>query len=59
MSCELDGHFGAEDGPRQPKYRCVYCGSWGYLPRWRTEDLDEFLTCECDHDFDGHILLCD
>jgi hypothetical protein len=34
MSCENEGHVGAEDSGNQPKYRCLYCGAWGYSPTW-------------------------
>lgn len=42
MSCERMGHVGAEDAGNQPKYRCLYCGQWGYRPSWQD-------NC-CEHD---------
>lgn len=60
MSCEREGHVGGEDARNQPKYRCLYCGSWGYRSHWRdgccefdgeeeTPDGVKIYPEECDH----------
>jgi hypothetical protein len=48
VSCEREGHVGAEDSGNQPKYRCIYCGSWGYSSRWWTKDKEAYEECFCD-----------
>lgn len=60
MSCEREGHVGAEDSGNQPKYRCLYCGQWGYRPHWDdnccefdgenlTPEGEKIYPDECDH----------
>lgn len=46
MSCERQGHVGGEDSGNDPKYRCLYCGSWGYASHWFTNDKEEYENCE-------------
>jgi hypothetical protein len=41
VSCEREGHVGAEDHHIQPKYRCMYCGAWGTEPSWFDDDEDD------------------
>jgi hypothetical protein len=61
MSCEWDGHVGAEDAGNQPRYRCLYCGEWGYRSHWRdnccendgenlTPEGEKIYPDECDHE---------
>ena len=59
MSCEREGHVGGEDSGNDPKYRCVYCGSWGYESRWRNEDKYSYEECDCDLPYREHLDTCD
>lgn len=59
MSCEREGHRGAEDHHIQPKYRCFYCGEWGYAPFWWTEDKVDYEYCDCDLPYEEHMKVCD
>lgn len=59
MSCDHIGHVGVEDHHIQPKFRCIYCGSWGYRSRWDDEDKQEYEDCECDGTFEEHWKNCD
>lgn len=59
MSCEHEGHVGGEDHHIQPKFRCLYCGSWGYASRWFDEDKEEYENCDCDRTYEEHRRLCE
>lgn len=59
MSCERMGHSGAEDHHNQPKFRCLYCGSWGYESKWYDWEKEEYENCPCDYTYDGHFDLCE
>lgn len=59
MSCEYYGHKGAEDHHNQPKFRCFYCGSWGYDSKWYDYEKEEYEECDCDGTYDEHWTNCD
>lgn len=59
MACEREGHVGSEDHHVQPKFRCVYCGSWGYVPSWRSDDKEAYENCDCGLPYDECDKPCE
>lgn len=59
MSCEQMGHSGAEDHHIQPKFRCLYCGSWGYTTKWYDGDNKSYEDCSCEGPIEDHWRNCD
>ncbi len=59
MSCERMGHHGSEDHHNEPRFRCLYCGRWGYSSTWYDEDKEEYENCECDLSYEEHREKCD
>lgn len=59
MSCERMGHSGAEDSGNDPKYRCLYCGSWGYESKWYDWEKEQYENCDCDGSYEEHFDNCE